>query len=687
MKDSLRHQARLLEENAALQAKLEALEEELRQARSMVERCIPDPAEDLIKANRALQESEARLRLAQISSGAGVWDWDIPDSKLKWSKELYQLFGLDPEKNEASFDSWTSALYPADKEAAEERIQSAIRNHAPLDSEYRILRPSGEVRWIHALGSTAYGDDGRPERMLGICLDVTNSKRADEALYANRQLLETVVNNMPAAVCVIRGSDLTIALVNPGYQAIAPAIDMVGKTLDELWPETGQDFAELCRRVLISGEPYQVKNELNMIRRRPAGPLEAAYFTWSLHRVKLPGDEGWGILNMALETTEYHRAEEALRQSEAHFRVLTETLPQIVWSADTDGNVKYFNQRWFEYIGEPHGFGDVSRWDKVIHPDDLARAQQSWQEARKAESSFQNEIRLRRHDGLYRWFLASGLPLRDAGGKVVSWFGSNTDIHDMKEAEEELRLLNESLEKRVAERTKEIRRQAEQLRALATQLTLAEQKERKRLAQVLHDHIQQLIVAARMQFEYISHVNQPTLMHEALQLGTSILDEALNASRSLAIDLSPPVLHEVGLIAALKWLADRMKEQHHFTVNLHADAGTDPTPEELRFLLFDCARELLLNAIKHSGAKGADVGIERTKHDCIILQVSDTGKGFDAAYLAENPPKTTLGLFNIQQRISQISGHMEVETSPDKGTRITLTVPVVAAASSAPRAG
>jgi signal transduction histidine kinase len=89
----------------------------------------------------------------------------------------------------------------------------------------------------------------------------------------------------------------------------------------------------------------------------------------------------------------------------------------------------------------------------------------------------------------------------------------------------------------------------------------------------------------------------------------------LNASRSLAIDLSPPILHEIGLIAALKWLTDRMKEQHHFTVNLHTDAGAEPRAEELRFLLFDCARELLLNAVKHSGAKGADD--REAKHDGI----------------------------------------------------------------------
>jgi two-component system nitrate/nitrite sensor histidine kinase NarX len=120
---------------------------------------------------------------------------------------------------------------------------------------------------------------------------------------------------MPASVTLLRGSDLRLQLVNPAYQAIAPGKEMVGKTLDELWPETGQNFATICRHVLETGEPYQVVDELNTIRRRPDGPLEPAYFTWSLHRVRLPGDEGWGLLNTSWETTARMQIEQALLQA------------------------------------------------------------------------------------------------------------------------------------------------------------------------------------------------------------------------------------------------------------------------------------------------------------------------------------------------------------------------------------
>ncbi len=160
----------------------------------------------------------------------------------------------------------------------------------------------------------------------------------------DRLLLETVVNHLPAAVCLIRGSDLRVQLVNPAYQAIAPGQAMVGKTLDELWPETGQNFSVLCRRVLQTGQPYEVLDESNRIRRTPEGPLETAYFSWSLHRVRLPGDEGWGLLNAAWETTRHKQAEAALQTTlQRFYAALSSLLGSILLVAD-DSKVEFVNQ-------------------------------------------------------------------------------------------------------------------------------------------------------------------------------------------------------------------------------------------------------------------------------------------------------------------------------------------------------
>ena len=153
------------------------------------------------------------------------------------------------------------------------------------------------------------------ERVTHLAQVAIQRKRAEEELQTHRQLLETVVNFIPAAVSLLRGSDLRVQLINPVYQAIAPGKQMLGKTWDELWSETGQNFTAICRQVLETGEPYHVVDELNMIRRIPDGAAEPAYFSWSLHRVRLPGDAGWGLLGTAWETTGRKRAEDEVRLS------------------------------------------------------------------------------------------------------------------------------------------------------------------------------------------------------------------------------------------------------------------------------------------------------------------------------------------------------------------------------------
>jgi len=182
------------------------------------------------------------------------------------------------------------------------------------------------------------------ENILTVVRDITERVRSEEALSAERELLKALVGQLPVSVGMIRGSDLRIQIVNPAYQAIAPGKEMIGRTLNELWPETGQNFAAICRQVLETGEPYQVIDELNTIRRSPDGPLESGYFSWALHRVRLPGSDGWGLLNTAWETTQRIQTENKLGEREQLLQAMFASLSSHVVVLDPSGTITYANR-------------------------------------------------------------------------------------------------------------------------------------------------------------------------------------------------------------------------------------------------------------------------------------------------------------------------------------------------------
>ncbi|MFP4349984.1 MAG: response regulator [Desulfococcaceae bacterium] len=237
------------------------------------------------------------------------------------------------------------------------------------------------------------------------------------------------------------------------------------------------------------------------------------------------------------------------------------------------------------------------------------------------------------------------------------------------------------LERRVRERTAELQERADQLARMASELTLAEQRERRRLAEVLHDHLQQLLAGARFRLEGISRGKFKNPTETATQI-IGLLDEAIAASRSLTVELSPPILHEGGLTAGMEWLVRWMKEKHDLTVDLKSDprlAGErECLREDVRILVFQAVRELLFNVVKHAGTREATVELGIGLDDALQVMVRDHGKGFDPkAALAGSREnlKGGFGLFSIQERLALLGGGFEMESADGQGARFRLTAP------------
>lgn len=229
-------------------------------------------------------------------------------------------------------------------------------------------------------------------------------------------------------------------------------------------------------------------------------------------------------------------------------------------------------------------------------------------------------------------------------------------------------------ERRLAERTSEVQELVSQLRALAMELTRTEQRERKHLAKVLHDHMQQLIVSALMQLATVAREDRFQKTAESIKNVESTLKDALAVSRSVTVELSPPVLHEAGLAAGLKWFAERLREKHQFSVNIRADERAEPTNEEERFLLYECTRELLFNSVKHSGVSEASLYLHATDDGRIQIIVEDRGTGFDTEKRSSwRHNHSSFGLFSVQQRLAHLGGSLDIQSGPGKGTRVTVT--------------
>jgi signal transduction histidine kinase/ActR/RegA family two-component response regulator len=242
--------------------------------------------------------------------------------------------------------------------------------------------------------------------------------------------------------------------------------------------------------------------------------------------------------------------------------------------------------------------------------------------------------------------------------------------------EADWRRANQVLEQRVRERSAELEAQSLKARALARVRAEAESRERKRLAQMLHDQFQQLISAAKMKIGILRRRSTDEPMVGSLRQTENLLEEALSASRTLAAELSPPILREGGLAPALEYLARWMEQQHGLAVDLRLADLRDPDNEQVRTIVFECARELLLNVARHSGVKSAQLAATVSRDGLLKISVVDHGNGFDVSRSESRAESAGLGLFNLRERLVLIGGSAMIDSAPGQGTTVELTVPV-----------
>ena len=248
--------------------------------------------------------------------------------------------------------------------------------------------------------------------------------------------------------------------------------------------------------------------------------------------------------------------------------------------------------------------------------------------------------------------------------------------YQVRDLVSQLANLNQTLEQRVAERTAEAVERAQKLRLLSAELSLAEERERRRIAQVLHDDLQQVLVAARFYLRALGETKSAAKRDGIMQEIDEMLERSFKLTRSLSVELSPPVLHQNGLAAALEWLAAQTQKHYNVLVTVEVDSSANPKAADVGVFLFQAVRELLLNALKHGAGSPVHIAMTSAEVRKVRIVVADRGPGFDPDMLNSHQTGLRgLGLFNIRQRMASIEGELQIKSAPGHGTRMILIAP------------
>jgi signal transduction histidine kinase len=248
--------------------------------------------------------------------------------------------------------------------------------------------------------------------------------------------------------------------------------------------------------------------------------------------------------------------------------------------------------------------------------------------------------------------------------------------YQVRDLVSQLANLNQTLEQRVAKRTAEAVEQTQKLRLLSAELSLAEEAERRRIAEMLHEDLQQLLVAARMQLAALCRTQDAAQREPIAREIAAILERSFKLTRSLSVELAPPVLYEHGLAAAFEWLAAETSKNYNVEVTVKADSSANPKAADVRIFLFRAVRELLLNSVKHAVGSAVHIAMQHLRPDKVRIIVADGGPGFDSTALDDKRTGSqTFGLLNIRDRVRSFGGKLQINSSPMRGTRVTLWLP------------
>ncbi len=602
-----------------------------------------------------LQETSRRLRAITDSSPLAIWVCDLNGNITFWNRAAERLYG------------WTRAETvgrPLPTVADDERPEvlagyaEVLRGQPIIGREAQRLTKSGAKVDVSFSVAALESPAGAATGYLAVVSDISERKKAERALLESEARFRTMADSIPQLAWMADSSGSLYWYNQRWY-------DFTGTTFDEMqgwgWlsvhdPSHLNRVVDRYRRSLEIGEPWE-----------DTFPLRSknGEWRWFLSRARPIRDENGKVVQWFgtnTDITEQLQVQAALRASETRLRQLADAMPQIVWVANPQGQVEYFNLRWFDFTGLDSSQVDGREWLSMLHPEDCAGAESGWRHSMETGEPFQWACRARRHDGEHRWMLVRALAGTDPNGRIKHWYGTCTDIHDQKRVEEELRLANSDLEQFAYAASHDLQ---EPLRNVSIFSELLERNYGHLLRDDAHTFLGYIVGGAR---------RMHSLIRDVLAY-TQVMGPEIGARET---------------VDAASALEEALGNLQVAIAESGASVETDPLPEVpvARAHMLRLFQNLIGNAIKYRDARPPQVhvGVERSDGEW-VFRVEDNGIGIAPDYQQQifgmfkrlhrdEFPGTGIGLAICQKIVQRYGGRIWMESELGKGSTFYFSVPV-----------
>lgn len=602
---------------------------------------------------KELRKSEASLAEAQRIAHLGNWDWDIKNNTVRWSDEMYRVFGLKPQGFGATYEAVLNLVHPDDRKFVRKAVDEAVDGKGPYNGEHRVIWTDGSVRVIRAQGEAVFDKSGQATCMTGTTLDITERKQAEKRLRDSEEKLHLIFESVHEGITVTdlkaNIQELNQATVRlHGYENKK---ELIGRSALELISERDHTRAMAnLKRTLSEGFIEDVEYSfLKSDGTEFDAELSAAV-------IRNSTSDPIGFVAITKDVSDDKRIRDSLMRSETRYRSLVETAGAGIGTIDSHGIFTYCNKRLSEMIGYAEE-GIVGKpFTDFLHPDDRERiALQFRQGLTQPKGRSDLEFRVIHKKGNTVYMYSSPTVLR-YGSETVGFSAIVTDITDRRRTEMELQ------------------ESQQQLRRLSSHLQSVREEERKRMALELHDELGQTLTALNVDLSCLSGrlpKDDISLLDEVRRM-LGLIDMSIRTIQRICSQLRPAILDDLGLGATIEWQAREFQNRTGIKCEVCLNIEDTVVGQEHSIAIFRIFQETLTNVVRHAAATRAQVSLER-RDGKLRLKVMDNGKGITKAQLYS---PESFGLIGMRERAHALGGDVKINGIPGRGTTITVGIPL-----------